>query len=74
MDGQVYCCCISLLVFLLQWVIPGMSQVSWTPIYVDGNSKYNKCFFNVCAIAFLSISFLPYVFKFTLKISKFAKI
>jgi hypothetical protein len=25
--------------FLLQWVIPGLSQVAWTPIYVDGNSK-----------------------------------
>jgi hypothetical protein len=73
MKAKVGCYCISLLVVLLQWVIPGMSQVSWTPIYVDGNSKYNKYYFNACDVAFLSISVSPYVFKFTLKVNKFAK-
>jgi hypothetical protein len=39
MEAPVCCYFITLVFFLLQWVNPGLSQVAWTPIYVDGNSK-----------------------------------
>lgn len=56
MEAQVCCYCFTLFVFLLQWAVPGKSQVSWTPIYVDGNSKYMKHFLNDRDVAFIRIS------------------
>jgi hypothetical protein len=39
MEAPVCYYVVTLLFLLLQWVGTGLSQVAWTPIYVDGNSK-----------------------------------
>ena len=42
MEAQTCYHHVILLILILQHcVLPGRSQVAWTPIYVDGNSEYN---------------------------------
>jgi len=61
MEAPVCCYVITLLFFLLQWVGTGLSQVAWTPIYVDGNSKWNVYSFQSAGYIYMCVSSSPYV-------------